>query len=142
MNLNRKLNIILLGEDIRSDTVTIVLYKDLGHRFLIGRRKYEPAKGQWCLPGGHIEPGETPQQAAIRELREETGIINYDLHKIHIDGSGKWRDYIFIGRTDQIEYYDHEYTDTKWIPSTSKRPLAFNHSSYLNIANNKLSIIY
>ncbi|MFV2087744.1 NUDIX domain-containing protein [Micromonospora sp. LOL_021] len=28
----------------------------------------------WCVPGGHCEPGETPEQAALRELAEETGL--------------------------------------------------------------------
>lgn len=142
MNLDRKLNIILLGEDIKSDTVTVVLYKDLGHRFLIGRRRYEPAKGQWCLPGGHIEPGETPQQAAIRELHEETGIPNNNLHEIHVDRSGKWKDYVFIGKTNYAEYYNHEFSNIKWLPSMSRQELAFNHSNYLKIANSKLSVIY
>jgi 8-oxo-dGTP diphosphatase len=31
--------------------------------------------GAWCFPGGHIEPGETPRRAIIRELVEELGIL-------------------------------------------------------------------
>ncbi len=44
---------------------------------LIGRRDQKDASGQrilWSLPKGHIEEGETPEQAALREVAEETGI--------------------------------------------------------------------
>jgi mutator protein MutT len=44
---------------------------------LIGRRDHKDASGQrilWSLPKGHIEEGETPEQAALREVAEETGI--------------------------------------------------------------------
>ena len=43
-------------------------------QLLLGKRGVEPAKGQWCLPGGFIELDESMEQAALRELAEETGL--------------------------------------------------------------------
>jgi 8-oxo-dGTP diphosphatase len=45
-----------------------------GERILLIRRGHEPEAGRWSLPGGRIEPGETDQQALVREVREETGL--------------------------------------------------------------------
>lgn len=42
---------------------------------VIVNRTIEPAYGQPCLPGGYVEVGETWQEAAVRELREESGIV-------------------------------------------------------------------
>ncbi len=46
---------------------------DAGKVVLV-RRRYEPLAGQWSLPGGTLELGETLEAGAAREMREETGL--------------------------------------------------------------------
>ncbi|MBF0226526.1 MAG: NUDIX domain-containing protein [Desulfobacterales bacterium] len=42
---------------------------------LLVKRSVPPQKGLWCLPGGFMELGESPEKCALRELKEETGIL-------------------------------------------------------------------
>ncbi|GAA1508027.1 NUDIX hydrolase [Kribbella lupini] len=53
-------------------STAFVLLFDSSSRLLL-RYADLPARGGWDLPGGHVEPGETPREAAVRELHEETG---------------------------------------------------------------------
>ena len=45
------------------------------NRVLLVKRANAPKQGLWCIPGGKIKIGETLQQAAEREIKEETGIV-------------------------------------------------------------------
>jgi ADP-ribose pyrophosphatase YjhB (NUDIX family) len=47
---------------------------DAAGRLLMIRRGHAPSRGLWSLPGGRVEPGETPAEAVAREVREETGL--------------------------------------------------------------------
>ena len=43
-------------------------------KILLEKRKYEPGKGKWSIPGGLVELGENVEQSVIREVKEETGL--------------------------------------------------------------------
>jgi mutator protein MutT len=43
-------------------------------KILLEKRKNEPAKGKWTIPGGVVEVGESLEDAVIRETKEETGL--------------------------------------------------------------------
>lgn len=55
---------------IRHATASAVVLDDHDRVLLIHHNKI----GQWLYPGGHIDPNEDPAQAALREIREETGL--------------------------------------------------------------------
>ena len=48
---------------------------DDDNRVLLVKRAHEPLKGEWSLPGGAVELGETLEAAVLREILEETGLI-------------------------------------------------------------------
>lgn len=58
---------------------TVLIYAVRGDELLLMRRNKEPNLGLWIAPGGKIELDESPHDAAVREMREETGLIVADL---------------------------------------------------------------
>ena len=49
---------------------------------LLIQRNRPPSEGLWTLPGGRLEPGETAERCAIRELKEELGLDVFGLRKV------------------------------------------------------------
>ena len=52
--------------------VGVVCFRD--EQVLLIRRGTPPKQGEWSMPGGRVEPGEPVRTAALRELKEETGV--------------------------------------------------------------------
>ena len=60
-----------------------------GDRVLMVQRGNEPGRGNWSIPGGHLEWGELAEDAALREVEEETGIsCTIEGFVAHVDGMG------------------------------------------------------
>lgn len=53
------------------------------------RRTMDPGRGRWCFPGGFVDFGEDPVLAAIRECREETGIVVEHLRLLEVAFNGR-----------------------------------------------------
>ncbi|MDD2807317.1 MAG: NUDIX domain-containing protein [Patescibacteria group bacterium] len=72
------------------------------NQLLLGKRKGVYGAGTWGLPGGHLETGEAMEDAAARELMEETGLQanNFEFANVVNDRSGN-QHYLQIGFTAQ-----------------------------------------
>ncbi len=89
----------------------------------------------WCFPKGHIENRESELQAAIRELREETGlevrlflgfkeIISYQIDKNTVK---KVVFFMGEGNTDQVQCDGREIIEYRWLPyKEAEKILTFN----------------
>lgn len=70
-------------------TVDAVVFRNpaSGTEILLIKRARAPFEGCWALPGGFIDMDETPEEAVIRELREETGISGVEMNQLHTYGA-------------------------------------------------------
>lgn len=76
-------------------------------------------RGSWDLPKGKIDPGETPQEAAVREVQEETGLINLKLGDFLTD---TYHTYELKGTRilKKTWWYWMDTADTQLIPQTEE----------------------
>jgi 8-oxo-dGTP diphosphatase len=108
-------------------------------RIVLVRRGSEPFKGEWCLPGGHIDLYEPAREAIIREVKEETN-LEFDGHFLrYFDEIIPERDIhavviVFEGPgTGSLMAQPGEVTEIGWFSLDEARalPLAFRHSDIL-----------
>jgi len=114
---------------------------------LLIRRGLPPFKDKWALPGGFVRVEETLDDAARRELKEETGLKDVFLEQLYTFGSVK-RDP--RERVVSVAYYaltkpaDHttvaatDAAEAEWFPVTQVPALAFDHADILATALTRL----
>jgi len=133
-------------------TVDIIIIKNKAQEkeILLIERGIEPFKGMWALPGGFVEMDETLKQAAIRELKEETGLEDISLIQFKTYGDPN-RDPRH--RTISIVYYNilkpgsnpkpfagDDASKVKWFQLSNLPDLAFDHKKIIHEAIKLLSL--
>jgi 8-oxo-dGTP diphosphatase len=107
-------------------------------RVLLVRRGRPPFRGRWALPGGFVEARETVEAAALRELREETGLVGRIVGLVGVY-SGPDRDprkptttiaFQVAGRGGRPTGGD-DAAAAEWVPIAEARSLAFDHDKIL-----------
>ncbi|HEX6751851.1 MAG TPA: NUDIX domain-containing protein [Longimicrobium sp.] len=127
-------------------TVDVVVFTLLGGALhvLLVRRGIEPFRGQWAVPGGFLLADESLEAAALRELREETGVEQAFLEQLYTFGD-PGRDP--RGRVVTVAYYAlmapdgvaplvwSDAAEARWWPlSGLPQPLAFDHARIVEVA--------
>jgi len=102
------------------------------------KRAIPPRKDEWALPGGFVELDESPQEAVLREIKEEIGVCGklQGLIGVHTDKSELYKKVIVIGYEVIINQsafcLGDEVKEFKFFPLSSHPPLAFpSHSKIL-----------
>ncbi len=114
---------------------------------LLIRRKNPPYQGYWALPGGFVEKEETLEQAALRELEEETSVKDLFIEQLYTFGQPQ-RDP--RGRVVSVAYYAlinlskhrlkarSDAAEASWFAIDQLPALAFDHADILNTALTRL----
>ena len=123
-------------------TVDAVLLKGRvggGADVLLVRRGREPFKGVWALPGGFVEVGEKVEDAARRELVEETGLRGDIVELLGVysdpkrDPRGHTVSVVYAMRVGGIVVgvAGDDADEAKWFPLDAPPPVAFDHDRIL-----------
>lgn len=111
----------------------------------------DPSKSYWGFPKGHIDPDEKSEQAALREVKEETGIEAKIVKKLgdsrYIYTRGEERVFkvvvMFLMEhiSGEIKYQEEELLDAKWVnPEEALEKLSFKKDKdFLNKALKEVS---
>ncbi|WP_397453667.1 NUDIX hydrolase [Pseudomonas sp. NA-150] len=101
------------------ERATVICRRD--DRVLYVRR----SKSSWVLPGGKIEAGETPAQAALRELCEETGLVAQGLVYLARFENDNTVHYVFAAALRETDNPTpcNEIANCKWLPFKKVRNL-------------------
>ena len=118
-------------------TVDAILLK--GDEVLLIRRGREPFKGHWAIPGGFVDVGERTDDAARRELVEETGLRGdiVDLLGVYSDPSRDPRGHtvsvVYVMKVGGIVHTDDldDADEARWFPFAALPELAFDHAQIL-----------
>ena len=113
-------------------------------KLLLIRRRNDPFKGTWALPGGFVDEDEDLEKAAIRELFEETGMQIENLQQIAAFGK-PGRDprghtvsiaYFGVATGDTVQAGD-DADEAEWFAINDLPDLAFDHGEIISFAINK-----
>ncbi len=132
-----------------SVTVDILIFTIRNNQLnvLLIKRKISPFKGAWAIPGGFVRIDESLEDAAIRELKEETGVEADYLEQLYTFGDVK-RDP--RGRVITVTYFalinseklklksSTDASEAKWFPIDKIPKLAFDHEKILKYALQRL----
>jgi 8-oxo-dGTP pyrophosphatase MutT (NUDIX family) len=113
-----------------------VVVRDGEVAVVVPRRSNRRQRRVLALPKGHIDPGETPEEAAAREVREETGVEAELVEKLgdvrywyQRGGTRIFKAvsfYLFRYLRGSIEDHDHEIEEVRWMPlEEAARALTF-----------------